>query len=67
MRCECTHHLADLIFGLKAFEDYSVQCESENAEDAVLHHELWLTAGHARAMFEAALVRVAKAEGIDLE
>jgi DNA-binding transcriptional MerR regulator len=66
MRCECPHHLADIISSLLAFERYSVECENRNSEDAELHHYLAVTAGHSRAAFEEALARVAAAEGIDL-
>ena len=66
MRCECPHHLADIISNLLAFERYSLECENRNEGDAVLHHFLALTAGRSRAAFEGALAEVAKAEGIDL-
>ena len=67
MRCECPHHLADIVLGLRAFEDYSKECENRNEEDAALHHSLWRSAATARAIFEDAIVRVAEAEGINLE
>ena len=66
MRCECPHHLVDIIASLVAFERYSIECENRNTEDAALHRFLAVTAGHARCAFEDALERVAKAEGIDL-
>ena len=64
--CECPHHLADILLGLRAFEQYSAECESRNAEDAALHRSLWRSAAQARALFEQALERVAEAEGIEL-
>jgi len=67
MRCECPHHLADIILNLRAFEEYSEECENRNAEDAELHHYLWLSAARARAHFEDAIIRVAEVEGISLE
>lgn len=67
MRCECPHHLADLLFSLRAFERYSLECESSNPEDAVLHRYLGRVSGHARSTFEEALARVAAAEGIVLQ
>ena len=66
MRCECPHHLADLILSLRAFEEYSADCESRNDEDAELHHFLWRSAAQARSLFEDAIERVAAVEGIDL-
>ena len=66
MRCECPHHLADIVLSLRAFEDYSKACENRNPDDAALHHYLWRSAAQARALFEDAIVHVAKAEGIEL-
>ena len=67
MRCECPHHLADIVLSLRAFEEYSEECENRNAEDAELHHYLWLSAARARAHFEDAIIRVAEVEGISLD
>ena len=65
--CECPNHVSDVIISLKAFEDYSKQCESRNAEDAKIHDLLYRAAGHARAMMEHAMRELCKFEGIDLE
>jgi MerR family transcriptional regulator, light-induced transcriptional regulator len=67
IRCECPHHLADIVQSLRAFEDYSEACESLSPEDAALHHLLWRCAAQARALFEDAIEHVAEAEGIPLE
>ena len=67
MRCECPHHLADIVSSLLAFERYSLECENRNAEDAATHHYLAVTAGQCRAAFEEALAHVAQQEGISLE
>jgi DNA-binding transcriptional MerR regulator len=64
VRCECPHHLADLVANLLAFEAYSRECESRNAEDAALHAYLHATTAHCRSLIEAALARVIAAEGI---
>ncbi|MEM7407498.1 MAG: MerR family transcriptional regulator [Pseudomonadota bacterium] len=66
VECECPRHLAELLSDLHAFEQYSVVCKNRSDEDAELHHYLWQTAAHARALFEDAIERVARAEGIDL-
>lgn len=66
LRCECPHHLADLLLSLNAFERYSAECEDRNAEDAALHAYLHAAAGRARALIETALARVVAAEGIEL-
>lgn len=62
--CECPRHLVDLLLSLTSFERYSSECSNRDAEDAALHKDLQRTAGHARAMLEEALVRVATAEGL---
>ena len=66
IKCECPHHLADLIVSLSAFESYSAECESRSPEDAALHAYLHATTAQARALLETALERVVEAEGIEL-
>ncbi|MCG6897071.1 MAG: MerR family transcriptional regulator [Thiocapsa sp.] len=67
VRCECPRHLADLVLALNAFETYSEECELRNADDAALHAYLHAATAQARSMMEAALTRVAAAEGIELD
>ncbi len=64
--CECPRHLVDLLLSLSGFERYSAECANRGADDARLHQDLQHAAGEARAVLEAALVRVAVAEGIAL-
>jgi hypothetical protein len=64
--CECPRHVVDLLLSLGTFERYSAQCANRSPADAVLHRYLERVAGSARAMFEDALVRLAKAEGLSL-
>jgi len=66
LKCECPHHLSELLVRLGNFETYSGECESSSPADAELHRYLKDIAGHARAMLEVALVRVAEAEGLPL-
>ena len=66
LNCECPHHLSDLLVRLGNFETYSAECESRSPADAALHHYLKNVAGNARALLEAALLRVVEAEGISL-
>ncbi len=66
LKCECPHHLCELLMHLGNFESYSAECESSSPADTVLHHYLKDVAGHARAMLEVALVRAAEAEGLPL-
>ena len=63
--CECPHHLAQLVGDLSAFEVYSANCANRDEEDAALHRYLHQTTAQARALIEAALERVARAEGIE--
>lgn len=64
--CECPRHLAEILLTLGSFERYSAQCGARSPADAVLHHELGQAAGHARALLETALERLAQAEGLPL-
>lgn len=66
VRCECPHHLVQLVSSLVAFEHYSQECENRNADDAALHAFLHAATAQARATMEAALARVIDAEGIEL-
>jgi DNA-binding transcriptional MerR regulator len=64
VRCECPHHLVDLISGLSAFEAYSEECEIRNQEDAALHAFLHRATAQARVLMEVALARVIEVEGL---
>ncbi len=66
IKCECPHHLSDLVVNLAAFESYSAECESRNTDDAALHAYLHSTTARARALIEEALARVVDAEGIEV-
>lgn len=66
VKCQCPHHLAELVFALRAFEDYSTECENADDADAALHAYLNNATGHARAILESALARIITAEGIEL-
>lgn len=66
LKCECPHHLSELLVRLGDFETYSAECENSSPADTALHHYLKEVAGNARAMLEVALVRVAEAEGLPL-
>jgi DNA-binding transcriptional MerR regulator len=66
VRCECPHHLVQLVSSLVAFENYSRECENRNADDAALHAFLYAATAQARATMEAALARVVEAEGIEV-
>ena len=66
VRCECPHHLVQLVSSLVAFEKYSRECENRNADDAALHAFLHAATAQARATMEAALARVIEAEGIEV-
>jgi len=67
IKCECPHHLADLIQSLCHFEEYSARCESQDRDDAALHAYLHVTTASARNLMEQALRKVVEVEGIDLD
>ena len=64
--CECPHHVVELLLSLGTFERYSAECANRCPADAVLHRYLQRVAGSARVLFEDALVRIARAEGLAL-
>lgn len=66
MACECPGHVAQLLLQISSFETYSGECLNRNEADAQLHAYLRGVAGAARTLFEAALERVALAEGLPL-
>jgi DNA-binding transcriptional MerR regulator len=66
LQCECPRHLADLLLMTGSFERYSAQCASRNEADAQLHKDLEHAAGLARTVLEAAMERLARAEGLSL-
>ncbi|MBT8123092.1 MAG: MerR family transcriptional regulator [Gammaproteobacteria bacterium] len=66
VKCECPHHLAELITSLSAFEQYSFECESTSPRDAALHAYLHNTASHARHMIEDAMELVIEAEDLTI-
>ncbi|HEX4895350.1 MAG TPA: hypothetical protein VFV11_03365, partial [Solimonas sp.] len=64
IRCECPQHLANLLVGLNAFEQYSRTCESESARDAATHAMLYSAAAQCRSLLENALAHVLESEGL---
>jgi DNA-binding transcriptional MerR regulator len=66
MTCECPRHLADILMTVGSFERYSAQCASRNDQDAQLHRDLEIASGRARVILEAAMERLAMAEGLPL-
>jgi hypothetical protein len=64
--CECPRHLSDILLMLGSFERYSAQCAARTPADALLHEQLHHAAGSARMLLEAALERLARAEGLPL-
>lgn len=66
LACECPRHVAELLMQLSSFEAYSAGCAHRSAADAELHAYLQRVAGASRALFESALERVARHEGLPL-
>ena len=64
--CECPRHVAELLMQLSNFEAYSTDCADRSPADAELHAYLQRVAGVSRALFESALDRVARHEGLTL-
>jgi DNA-binding transcriptional MerR regulator len=66
LACECPRHVAELLMQLSSFEAYSAGCIDRSPADAQLHAYLQQVAGASRALFESALERVARHEGLSL-
>jgi len=64
--CECPRYVVDLRRTLSTFERYSLECADRSPADAVPYRHLHLVAGSAGALFEEALVRLGRAEGMAL-
>jgi DNA-binding transcriptional MerR regulator len=64
--CECPRHVAELIYQLSSFEEYSLECLNKNTDDAHLHAFLHSISGSARTLFENALEKIAQHENINL-
>lgn len=64
--CECPKHLAELIQGLTAFEQYSSECENRSPSDTILHSFLHRRTAQVRRSMEDALNEVLRIEGINL-
>ncbi len=64
--CECPQHLAQLLGSLAAFEQYSLECEDRNEEDAKLHAFLHQATAECRRKMEETLGHLLDAEGIEI-
>jgi len=67
VKCECPHHLVDLVTSLVAFEKYSSECANLYPHDAEIHALLHTTTAAARALLETGLAKVIEAEGIEVD
>ncbi len=65
LECECTNHLAGIVQSLLAFERYSSNCASANADDAIAHTRLSQGTARARVQVEELLLWVCDRDGID--
>lgn len=66
VQCECPNHLARLVSSLIAFEDYALDCEDRNVEDARVHRLLYESTARARAVMDEALAALLAHEGIEV-
>ena len=64
IQCGCPNHLADLLMKLIAFERYSLECESNDPNDAAMHATIYNASGHCRELLEEVLRRVIAHEDI---
>ena len=66
VKCECPNQLAQLVSGLRAFEDYSKSCENQNEKDQRIHALLYRQSAVAREVLEEVLVELLEHENIQL-
>ncbi|KFA90428.1 hypothetical protein [Archangium violaceum] len=66
VKCECPNHLAQLISGLRAFEEYSKDCESRDEKDQRMHALLHRQTAVAREAMEDGLAALLEYENIRL-
>ena len=66
LKCECPHHMSQMIETMVAFEQYSASCENLTSDDAALHNYLHVMTARARHMMETALTTLLEAEDIDV-
>lgn len=66
LKCECPRHTAALVLSLDSFEQYSLECENLNDEDAAMHARLYLATSQARAIMENVLRELAEYENLDI-
>lgn len=66
IHCDCPRHLSEILLMLNSFERYSENCAARTVADARLHEQLNHAAGSARVLLEAALERLARADGLPL-
>lgn len=64
--CECPNHLAGILTGLVAFEEYSKNCQSRDTEDAAMHTFLYRETSRARYLMQEALRALCEYEKINL-
>lgn len=67
VKCECPHHLVDLVNSLVAFETYSSECANLYPHDVEIHELLHTTTAAARALLETGLAKVIETEGISVD
>lgn len=66
VKCECPNHLAQLISGLQAFEEYSKTCKSRDEKDRKVHAALYRQTAIAREAMEDGLAELLEHENIRL-
>jgi MerR family transcriptional regulator, light-induced transcriptional regulator len=67
IKCECPHHLVDLISSLLAFETYSSECANLYPHDVEIHNLLHTSSAAARSLLETSLAKVLESEGIAVD
>ncbi|EAR09447.1 MerR family transcriptional regulator [Reinekea blandensis] len=62
--CECPNHIAGILKQLRSFAYYSLDCKTQNAQQAWVHQQIFRHIRDAQQDVEAALRLIADEEGI---
>lgn len=64
LECECPNHVAAILKQLRHFAEYSLDCKSQNEQQAWVHQQIYRHIQEAQQDVEAALRLIVEEEGL---